>query len=118
MVFLADESVDGKIVKRLRIAGFQVKDIKEISPGIPDSEVLSLANAENALLITEDKDFGELVFRLKMAAKGVILVRLSGWLSKDKGNYVVKVVQELKNEFEGSFTVIGINSIRQRKLLE
>ncbi|MEM9937199.1 MAG: DUF5615 family PIN-like protein, partial [Bacteroidota bacterium] len=100
MVFLADdESVDGKIVKRLRIAGFQVKDIKEISSGIPDSEVLSLANDDNALLIKKDKDFGELVFRLKMAAKGVILVRLSGWLSEDKGKYILKVVQELENDF-------------------
>jgi predicted nuclease of predicted toxin-antitoxin system len=60
---LADESVDGPIVKRLRQEGHTVQYIAEMTPGITDDMVLELANQEAALLLTADKDFGELVFR-------------------------------------------------------
>ncbi len=63
MNLLADESVDQPIVERLRSDGFSVISITEQSPGIPDDAVLDLANDADALLLTADKDFGELVYR-------------------------------------------------------
>lgn len=65
MNFLADENVDRQIVERLRCVGFNVRYIAETDAGISDDEVLDLANSEESLLLTADKDFGELVFRLK-----------------------------------------------------
>jgi predicted nuclease of predicted toxin-antitoxin system len=62
--FLADENLDRQIVERLRQDGYTVWYIPEMEPGISDDEVLDLANQEGALLLTSDKDFGELVFRL------------------------------------------------------
>ena len=75
-MLLADESVDFTIVERLRTQGMEVFAIVEQAPSIPDDEVLSIAFHLNAPLITEDKDFGELVFRLKLPHRGIILLRL------------------------------------------
>jgi len=76
MNLLADEGVDRQIVAQLRQIGHQVLYIAEMEPGISDDEVLERANENEALLITLDKDFGELVFRQKKVKAGVILVGL------------------------------------------
>lgn len=75
MNFLADESVDGPIVTRLRQDGHQVEYVAEMQPGISDDRVLVLANQEGSLLITADKDFGELIFRQRRLMPGVVLIR-------------------------------------------
>jgi predicted nuclease of predicted toxin-antitoxin system len=66
-------------------------------------------------LITQDKDFGELVFRLKNAHFGVILIRLTGYNSNVKADIVVKVLLEHKNELYNAFTVIQPTLVRIRK---
>ncbi len=63
MIFVADESVDKPIVDRLRADGHEVHFIGESDPGLSDESVLSFSNFKKAVLITADKDFGELVFR-------------------------------------------------------
>ncbi|MBD0367365.1 MAG: DUF5615 family PIN-like protein [Flavisolibacter sp.] len=64
MKLLADESVDKPIIDALRMAGFDVVYILEIAPEIDDGTILNLSNDEQRILLTQDKDFGELVFRL------------------------------------------------------
>lgn len=59
----------------LRAANYSVIFIAEISPGIDDTAVLEVARREQALLLTADKDFGELVFRKREAHFGVLLIR-------------------------------------------
>ncbi|MGQ9627032.1 MAG: DUF5615 family PIN-like protein [Anaerolineae bacterium] len=88
MKFLADEGVDRQIVERLRENGLSVLYVAEIEPGISDDEVLNQANRETALLLTTDKDFGELVFRQGRVIQGVILIRLAGLSPTYKRNYV------------------------------
>jgi len=77
---LADEGVDRPIVERLRQSSHQVWYVTEMEPGISDNLVLDLANREGAVLLTADKDFGELVFRQGRMTRGVILIRLAGIL--------------------------------------
>src|SRR4051812_31752904 len=84
MILLADESVDPPIVERLRQDGHDIVYIAELSPSIADDQVLQEANSRNALLLTEDKDFGELVYRLGRVHAGVVLVRLAGLASRRK----------------------------------
>ena len=64
MNLLADESVDAPIVERLRTDGHSVAYVAEMSPSIANEEVLERANTDPCPLVTADKDFGELVFRL------------------------------------------------------
>ena len=78
MNILADEGVDRVIVERLRQAGHSVQYVAEMSPGITDEVVMDLANRASALLVTADKDFGELVFRQGRITSGVMLFRLAG----------------------------------------
>ena len=76
MNILADESVDQPIVNRLREDGHTVLYVAEMDPGISDEVVLQEANNREFLLLTADKDFGELVFRQHRLAPGVILYGL------------------------------------------
>lgn len=63
MNFLADESMDQPIVERLRADGHVVLAVIEMEPSLPDEAVLTRANQQEAILLTADKDFGEIVFR-------------------------------------------------------
>ena len=76
MTFLADEGVDRQIVERLRLDGHEVSYVAEMAPGIMDEVVLRESRDSSSVLITADKDFGELVFRQRQASTGVLLVRL------------------------------------------
>ena len=76
MLWFADECVDAALVSRLRAAGHDVFYAAELAPGSTDVELIQRAQTENRLLLTEDKDFGELVFRAGMLVPGVVLLRL------------------------------------------
>ncbi|MGI9862841.1 DUF5615 family PIN-like protein [Moorella naiadis] len=116
MRFLADENVDREIVVELRKRGYQVTYVAEMDPGISDDTLLDLANKEKAILITADKDFGEIVFRQQRVTEGVVLVRLSGLPQEVKARLVVLSIEKHLTEITGSFTVITRNHIRIRKI--
>ncbi len=115
MIFLADEGIDRQIVDRLRDEGHFVQYVAEMDPGISDDSVLEWANTQNALLLTADKDFGELVFRQRRASAGVILIRLSGLSAAHKAESVAKLVHEHGEEMAGSFSVIARSGTRIRR---
>ncbi|SRR5260221_7709327 len=115
MMLLADESVDRQIVERLRLEGHDTVYVAELSPSITDELVLQEANSRNALLITEDKDFGELVYRLGRVHIGVVLIRLAGLPPLSKADTVAKVLQDHAAELPNSFSVISPGGIRIRK---
>jgi predicted nuclease of predicted toxin-antitoxin system len=68
--FVADESVDYQIVSRLREDGHEVIYIAETQSGASDNSVLNQANLQQAVLLTSDKDFGDLVFRQNLSLAG------------------------------------------------
>src|SRR6516164_1803995 len=76
MRWLADECVDAILVNQLRGAGHDTLYVAEVASGATDAEVLRRARNSSRLLLTEDKDFGELLFRLKLAVPGLVLLRL------------------------------------------
>jgi predicted nuclease of predicted toxin-antitoxin system len=75
MRFLADESCDFRVVRGLRAAGHDVTAVIEISPGASDEAVIELAVRERRIFITEDPDFGQLVYASGQPTAGVILLR-------------------------------------------
>ena len=84
MNFVADGSIDRQIVERLRADGHSVLYIAETDPGTSDEDVFRLANQQSAILITADKDFGELVFRKAFATYGVLLIDLLDFLKHSR----------------------------------
>jgi predicted nuclease of predicted toxin-antitoxin system len=85
---------------------------------IADGVVLDLANRETVLLLTADKDFGELVFRQHRLASGVVLVRLAGLSSARKAEIVVSVIDEHAAELPNAFAVITPGIFRIRRMSE
>ncbi|HTU93779.1 MAG TPA: DUF5615 family PIN-like protein [Gemmataceae bacterium] len=74
--FLANENVPANAVEAARRAGVDITWVRDISPGISDEVVLALSQAEGRVLLTFDKDFGEMAFEQgKTATPGVILLR-------------------------------------------
>ena len=116
MKFLTDENIGFEVIKPLRKYGFDIKSILEINPGTQDAEVLSLANKEGRIVITTDKDFGELVFVNKLVHKGVILLRLKKDSSRNKLRVLGSLFYEHLVELDGAFTVVTEIKVRIRKV--
>jgi predicted nuclease of predicted toxin-antitoxin system len=116
MNLVADECVDHPIIAALRSAGHVGVAIAELSSGISDEEVLSaLAQQDDALLTTQDTDFGELVFRLRQATSGVLLVRLVGATAGRKAELVTMAIEQHGSELAGSFSVLDSAQLRIRR---
>lgn len=75
MKILADENLNALFIEDLRTQGYQVLSIRETSFGIPDTDVAVLAGDQDSILITEDKDFGELIFAHKAVKISVVFLR-------------------------------------------
>ena len=118
MNFLVDESVDQQVVERLRQEGHDVLYVAEMEPGISDDDVLEAANQHGALLLTADKDFGELVFRLNRLSKGVVLLRLAGLSPEAKARAVSSTVREHGSELSDAFSVLSPGMVRIRPQTE
>ncbi len=114
MNLVADEGIDAPIVSRLRADGHAVWYVAELSPTIPDEEVLTLAVAHAALLITSDKDFGALVFQQHRVSSGVILLRLAGVSAEKKAALVSDLIKDHGEQLLGSFTTITPRRVRIR----
>jgi predicted nuclease of predicted toxin-antitoxin system len=116
MQFLANENVPGPVVRALRKDGFDVLWVREEMKAAPDHEVLTRASAEKRVVVTFDKDFGELAFRFRLPAEsGIVLFRLSG------GNPAVdnaRVIAALRSAegWKGQFAVVEDNRVRIRPL--
>ena len=114
MNLLADEGVDRPIVERLRQDGHYLLYVAEMEPGIDDETVLTRANQHQAILLTADKDFGELVFRMDRIHQGVILLRLDGLQPTSKACLVATILLSHGNQMLNAFTVITPGQVRIR----
>lgn len=116
MELLADEGVDRQIVERLREDGHRVSYVAEMEPGIADEQVLKMANNESLVLLTADKDFGELTYRMQRVSAAIVLIRLSGLSPERKAHTVSSMLSEHGPELmPGTFTVLTPGAIRIRK---
>jgi len=109
---VADESVDVAIVTLLRKAGYEVAFIAEHNPGWPDHLVLEFAFSTDAFLITEDKDFGELTYRLRKPNHGILLVRLPALTGLSKAIPVLEAVQNYESALTMAFSVLDGRKLR------
>ncbi len=118
MNIITDENISRYIIERLRATGNTVTSFIELGPrGSLDSFVLAIATAGNALLITNDKDFGELVYHQRLAHTGVLLVRLSKLTLEEEAEAVAQLIEEHRENLLDAFTVIkqrGKPRIRKR----
>lgn len=116
MRILANENVLGPVVSALRERGHDVVAIKETARGVSDRVILERARAEARLVVTFDKDFGELAVRFGLApSTGVILLRLSGNMPHADNARAVAAITS-REDWAGHFAVVTDDRIRVRPL--
>ena len=115
MNLLADECVAAEVVARLRADGHAVEAAGDATPAAADDDVLARAAGTGRVLVTADKDFGELVYRLGRAHAGVVLLRLAGMSPADRAEIVSAVFRDRTAEIPGSFTVVEPDNVRVRR---
>ncbi len=104
--FLADESCDFAVVRVLRAEGYDVLAVSEVMNRSDDRALIQQANLEKRILLTEDKDFGWLVFVSHAESAGVILIRFPGNARQAMTRAVQQVVREQGAELLNAFVVV------------
>jgi len=112
MRFLVDECTGPAVANWLKEQGHDVFSIFKESRGASDEEILAKANSENWILITNDKDFGEKVFRANHPHKGVIFLRLDDERSQSKITVLESLLIRFSNELIGAFVVATEKQVR------
>jgi predicted nuclease of predicted toxin-antitoxin system len=113
---LVNENIPLASVAALRDAGHDVASITEDSPGIPDEVVMQRAHAENRIVVTFDRDYGELMFRRRLPRPaGVLYLRFLPSTPLEPAAYIAQLIAD-KIELEGRFTTADRYQVRQRPL--
>jgi predicted nuclease of predicted toxin-antitoxin system len=112
MRFLAGESCDFAVVRALLAAGHDVVAVAEIAPQAADETVIELAVREGCLLVTEDKDFGQLVYAAGHPTGGVVLLRFPARARASLAETVLKLVTGHGERLVGRFVVVQPGRIR------
>ena len=116
MRWLADECVAASLVAFLRTDGHDVLYVAEAAAGLGDADVIALALHERRLLLTEDKDFGDLVFRRERTIPGVVLIRVRPEYSALKAVRLAAPIERYGEGLFGRYMVIEEGRFRSRRL--
>jgi len=116
MRLFADESVEREIIQSLRQAGHEVTSVAEIQPGITDDQVLNKARQADVPLLTNDKDFGALIFLQHRLSSGVLLLRLPDMKPYKKADLLKAIIKQHSKELSNAFIVVTEDEIRIRPL--
>jgi len=112
--FIVDESSGKAVARLLESAGHDVRYVGDNIPQADDEKILKLAVAEKRILITNDKDFGELVFRRGLEHQGVLLLRLQDERPDNKTQIIGVVLEKYAQRLDGNFAVVTEKSFRIR----
>jgi predicted nuclease of predicted toxin-antitoxin system len=114
--FVVDESTGQSVVDELRRLGHDVISIQEIFPGLDDPPILDIAVNDTRIVITNDKDFGELVHRCGLPHAGVVLFRLDDERAANRVRMMREVLRSCGDKLQNNFIAASERKIRIRKL--
>jgi predicted nuclease of predicted toxin-antitoxin system len=110
--FLADVNIEKPIVDYLVGRGYDVKWVPDYDCEMSDEALLTIANDDRRLLLTNDKDFGELIYLQKKLSSGVVLLRVKGQDVELKVALIMKLLDNHRDKLMNQFTVITKKKIR------
>jgi len=110
--FLVDECTGPNAARWLIDNEYKVYSVYDKNAGLSDKAIIKKAKEENWVIITNDKDFGDLIFRDQHKHCGVILLRLQNERSSNKISCLKKVLEQFFNQIENSFIVVTETNIR------
>lgn len=108
--FIADEGFSFPIASILREKGYDVQWIGDIAPGVDDEKIFEISQKEGRVILTEDKDFGEL------ATSGIILLRIEPDQKELREKKVLEFFKEFSDKLKGYLVVIDKQKFRFRKI--
>jgi predicted nuclease of predicted toxin-antitoxin system len=116
MKLLANENFPLKSILYLRSKGFDISSIGTDNPSIQDNVVMNIAINEARIILTFDRDYGELIFKHNYRPqKGVIYLRLDEYKADEPGKIIEKLINKKEFDFDNALTVLDRKGIRQRK---
>lgn len=114
-MIIADENIDFKLIRKLRLLDYEVLSIKESHKGFSDLEIINIAKKYKGMIITEDSDFGEWVFAHNLRGYSVIYLRYHNVAEYDEiETQLINVVKNTINSEKEKFITITKNKIRTR----
>jgi predicted nuclease of predicted toxin-antitoxin system len=113
---LVDECCDPRLVAALRGAGHDVRYGLETDPGASDEQLVALSIEQERILITEDKDFGELAIRHGRSLPGLILIRIAPENRRRKPARVLALLAKQGERLAGSYAVLDETRVRVRPI--
>ena len=116
MRWLVDECIDAALVAHLRAAGHDVVYMAEIAPATSDAEVMARAQRDGRLLLTEDKDFGDLVFRRGGQVPGIVLLRIDPAMHALKNRRLDAAIDRFGDNLFGRYMTVKEARFRSRPL--
>ena len=114
MKFLVDVGVGKHVEEWLEKNGYDVKPVRIFNPAARDEEILLIAVAESRMVITMDKDFGELIYNSGTQHAGVLILRLEDAKGKKKAEIVEIILREYQNKMSNRFCVYQDGKLRIR----
>jgi predicted nuclease of predicted toxin-antitoxin system len=113
--FVVDVCAGQVVANTLQSFGLDLKSIVEINPKMDDPDILEIANQENRILVTMDKDFGELVFKSGLVHAGVLTLRLQDESAEEKERVTRLIASHHLDELAGNFSVYRKGKLRVRR---
>jgi predicted nuclease of predicted toxin-antitoxin system len=115
MRFLVDECTGPKVAAWLRDEGHEVFSVFDEARGIEDDEIIQKSYGENWILITNDKDFGEKVYRERCLHRGIIFMRLDDERATNKIQVLRRLLELYADRFTDQFVVVTETQVRFAK---
>jgi predicted nuclease of predicted toxin-antitoxin system len=117
MDFLANENIPLSTIRLLTESGHDVVRVADLMPGASDRQVIEQAINANRIVLTFDRDYGELIYRHRTGnVPGVIYFRFTPVSPDEAGAILLGILEEPRITLAGRFTVIERDRIRQRLL--
>jgi len=114
MKILADENCEREMIDSLRVAGHDVTTILDMSPSLDDVGVFKIAQSEDRVLLTNDRDFGLIAEHAAIRPPAVLLMRLEPLGIRRRIEIVLQTFAEFGAGFDGQFVVIEPHRVRTR----
>lgn len=113
--FLIDVGVSKKVEEWFLKNGYDMKAVRDINPKMEDAKILSIAVSESRMVVTMDKDFGELIHNSGLPHSGVLLLRLEDATSDEKVKIIKMILTEYSDRLKNNFCVFQHGSLRIKK---
>ncbi|MFD1872148.1 DUF5615 family PIN-like protein [Hymenobacter bucti] len=112
MKFIIDVGVGRSVEVQLAADGYEVLPVRDRDPHMADREILSWAVQEQAIVVTMDKDFGDLIWKERLPHAGVVLLRMEDATGPERADAMRRIARDFSSELPHHFTVFKNDRLR------